>query len=278
MNTDWYIDQGYSHKMCEDYAVVGEGFAIVSDGCSSSEYTDIGARILCMSAKEIITRFLAEQKGPTPLKPDFLKAYVIGRSESIIKNLGLPMACLNATLIIVYVHNNLIYTYMYGDGYIIVTYKDGKKKYIKSEFPENAPYYPSYSIDFASNILYKDQIGEHYYKIEKSVESDKWYSIKKPLVLPVVDCMTKNLVSNIVIATDGMGSFLDRSQGTAELISDMDIIEELTCFKLMKGEFIKRRAGKAMKKFKKNNIIHYDDLAIAGINIPEEEECSMEMK
>ena len=55
MNTDCYYEIGHSHIFCEDYALAGIvnniGYAIVSDGCSSSDNVDVGARVLAHIAK-----------------------------------------------------------------------------------------------------------------------------------------------------------------------------------------------------------------------------------
>ena len=56
MNADYYIEKGQSHDFCEDFALAGKigesAYAILSDGCSSSEHVDLGARLLVHAAKD----------------------------------------------------------------------------------------------------------------------------------------------------------------------------------------------------------------------------------
>jgi len=58
MHADHHYEIGSSHVACEDYAMSGtqEGltYAILSDGCSASKDSDVGARILCHLAKSAL--------------------------------------------------------------------------------------------------------------------------------------------------------------------------------------------------------------------------------
>ena len=56
-NLDWYFTIAKQHVVCEDYALTGwepVPYTIVCDGCSSSEHTDVGARVLAWSAKKAL--------------------------------------------------------------------------------------------------------------------------------------------------------------------------------------------------------------------------------
>ena len=60
INVDHYMTIGSSHQVCEDYIISGTEpfpYIILSDGCSSSKDTDIGARILAQCAKNYLTTF-----------------------------------------------------------------------------------------------------------------------------------------------------------------------------------------------------------------------------
>ncbi|MFN2514557.1 MAG: protein phosphatase 2C domain-containing protein, partial [Pyrinomonadaceae bacterium] len=69
MNVDSAFIIGATHAVCQDYAVAGNGlpthqardenspaapYLILSDGCSSSPDTDIGARLLVKAAEQIL--------------------------------------------------------------------------------------------------------------------------------------------------------------------------------------------------------------------------------
>lgn len=264
MNSDWYINQGFSHKVCEDYAVAGDGYAVVSDGCSSSENTDVGARILCLLAQQLISTFL-KQHSREALGYDFLGTYVISRATQIASTLGLPPSCLDATLLAAFVYRGKIYVYAYGDGYIVINYDNGEQRKIKFEFPQNAPYYLTYSCDFARDAQYRILAGE-YFKVF-TWQKTYWDMRRMRVGDPIEIIEPVDEVSNVLVMSDGVESFLDKSSGEAKNVPDTTILKELTSFKLLKGEFVKRRAQKAIKNYTKNGITHYDDLSIGGINL-----------
>ena len=63
MQVDTFSKIGKTHKICEDYILSGTKpfpYIIISDGCSSSEGTDMGARLLCFLAQQYI-RFNSHQ-------------------------------------------------------------------------------------------------------------------------------------------------------------------------------------------------------------------------
>ena len=270
MNSDWYIDRGYSHKICEDYATVGDGFVIISDGCSSSEHTDIGARLLCMSAKELLN-----DRG---MCSDYrsLKGYVVAKSVPLLDRIGLSVASLDATLLVAFVRDGFIRVYVYGDGYVVITYKTQccKERYVdkqfcKFEYPQNAPYYPSYEADISRNIMYHKEIQtvrDSRRFVEDGFSSEEWNGSESLIDDECVITEKLENVANVVLMSDGAGSFLEKKNGVAEAVPDIDILMTFTDFKITKGEFVARRANAVMKRFRKNNITHYDDLVVGGLN------------
>jgi hypothetical protein len=273
MNSDWYIDKGYTHKICEDYVVVGNGFAIVSDGCSASKHTDIGARVLCMSARELLLNFLED--GGEELDHRHFGNHVIGVAYSSIQNLGLPLTCLDATLLVTYVHRDRVRILMYGDGYAIITFDDGKKMLWKKEYPQNAPYYLSYQLDYQRQQTYCQQISDYQFfhtsnvpDKELQMPAYRWIETTIPVeeTVPIarfIDQPDNMRISNVLIMSDGVASFLENSKN----VDDTNILEEFTNFKVMKGEFVRRRCNAVMKRFAKDGVKHYDDISVAGIHL-----------
>jgi hypothetical protein len=265
LNSDWYLEQGYSHKICEDYTIVGDGFAIVSDGCSSSEHTDIGARLLALSARDMLLRLFKDgQVCDTPNENcKWFESLSVFGALSLAQMLDLKEECLDATLLVAFVHGGSVHIYMYGDGYVCITFRDGRREYWSVDYPCNAPYYPSYQLDPNRDKYYRDQV-KHYRvsHIRDGIVDSVKIDIDKSMYL----VRSASRVSNVVMMTDGAGSFLDKSN-TGKPVDDISILDALTDFKTMKGEFVRRRARAAIKKWKKDRIEHYDDLAIAGINL-----------
>ena len=59
INVDSFLKKGKQHFICEDYIINSDDrdtmpYIILSDGCSSSENTDIGSRVLVRSALNIL--------------------------------------------------------------------------------------------------------------------------------------------------------------------------------------------------------------------------------
>ena len=52
IRTDTFIEIGSQHKVCEDYIIAKDNYIILADGCSRSENSDMGARILCYMAQQ----------------------------------------------------------------------------------------------------------------------------------------------------------------------------------------------------------------------------------
>ena len=61
MNKDSFFKIGSTHNICQDYAISGRDehykvdYAIISDGCSGAEDTDIGSRLVSLIAKQNIS-------------------------------------------------------------------------------------------------------------------------------------------------------------------------------------------------------------------------------
>jgi hypothetical protein len=58
MKADSYFEIGSTHQVCQDYALAYASddfaYAIMSDGCTSSLNTDIGARLVSVIARDAI--------------------------------------------------------------------------------------------------------------------------------------------------------------------------------------------------------------------------------
>ena len=110
-------------KVCQDYSICGDApfpFLILSDGCSSSKDTDIGSRILTHVAKSLILTL-----------SDYYNFgnVVISESEVLTKKLCLSSSCLDSTLIVAFITNDICHIVMHGDGHIFTTNKKGDLKY-----------------------------------------------------------------------------------------------------------------------------------------------------
>src|SRR5690606_17939856 len=118
---------------------------IVSDGCSSSKDTDIGARILARAALECI------YKSTHGIKV-FSEA-IMAKAETQCLSLGLEREALDATLLVAVQWEKNVDVFMMGDGLISLEIGD-HTELIRAEYPMNMPYYPSYLIDDRNRNLF----------------------------------------------------------------------------------------------------------------------------
>jgi hypothetical protein len=257
------------HKVCQDYSICGKDpfpFLIISDGCSSSENTDIGSRIISHVAKANLD-IIHENSA------NFSKQ-VICKSFGSILDLHLDPSCLDCTLIVAYIINNEAVIMMYGDGHIFITNKEGKVRFHKKIYYNgNAPYYLSYKLDF-----YKDKIYKEYNKsgIIGKVEIDTPFESNDKFLYDIkVDSENKSYQSLddtefLIITSDGIESFFNYR--TNEKIPEDGIINEISSFKNKKGSFVKRRINRMLSDLKEEDIYNSDDISVAAFHIEKENE------
>lgn len=267
INIDSFFTIGKTHQICQDYAIsFNDPFpcVILADGCSSSKYSEIGSHLLVHAAKDFLNHF-----DPYEFTPEYLGTCVIHNCNTIRKSIGLNVSCLDSTLIIAFVYDNRFYVYLYGDGYVISVLKDNSICYHKINFSASMPYYLSYEVDI------ERQKNFNYVRQEKTYETwVKEGSIIKKLDVTIGIQDDKYLYTgwpidnckHILIASDGIGSFIDKENNPVDLFS---VIEDCTDFKTTPGEFIKRRMNSkkgVLNTYKEKGIVHFDDLSIGGFS------------
>jgi len=265
IHTDTFLRIGHSHQVCEDYIINGEfmtsictpiKYVILSDGCSSSKNTEMGARILCHLAKQYLLYRKDDYRFPS-LDYDEMGLWIIHNAELTARQLGLTRNCLDATLIIAYEFQGVYHIYMYGDGVVAVQGKDKKVSIMEIEFTKNAPYYLSYKIDPERMDLY-DKMGQDLLIHHDSHVTDNTngyaYDYKTFFRYDAI------YFPNILISSDGISSFT--RLGDPE--QTLEIAEEFLLFKSTKGEFLKRRLKRALKNYDADGINHMDDLSVGA--------------
>jgi hypothetical protein len=257
IQTDNLFLIGKSHKVCQDYTLAGvqDGihFAIVCDGCSSSKDTDIGARILAITAR----RFLSFME----LGREAFGRTVIQYADMTRQNLGLDISCLDATLMVTAVHGSKCYSYCYGDGYIIEDFGDSVFL-AEHSFPSGAPYYLSYWLNKDREKAYKQQFGDGGLTIKLWKDGDLIanhdYNYNWPL-----DIAHKVAPGAIILTSDGLDTF-HGAQGP--YLKAVDVYRAFIAFKGTAGEFLKRRAVKHCELLEKEHkVFHQDDLGMSCI-------------
>jgi hypothetical protein len=264
IKVDDFLKTGKNHRVCEDYILSGMKpfpYIILSDGCSSSKNTEMGSKLLCYEAKQLIT---TRTEGELKIDERCVDtgSWVIHNAEVISRLLGLEKTSLDATLIISYITGKAIWISMYGDGIIITQNKDNLLTIYDINYSSNAPYYLSYTID--------PKRDEEYYKMKNRQmitgtimrpnghltisEDQRAYDHRETYSFLL------SSYKSIMISSDGLKSFIKTS--LAEQILLPDVVKEMFSFKTTTGEFLKRRLGRMTQDYEKENIFHYDDLSV----------------
>lgn len=262
MNIDTFLQIGKQHKICEDYIIKGYDpvpFIILADGCSSSQDTEMGARILCYLAKQYI-RYHANISN---FDYEIMGSWIIHNAEMTARQLGLKRECLDTTLIIGYVLDDTVHVSIYGDGSVILETDDGHLEIYQVKFSNNAPYYLSYLLDSSRHDVYHNMKNDKEVIIYKS----KWditdtATLAYDAKINPEFCFTK--FPKILICSDGIDSFVVDDPTQPDLAKTTDIVPGFLSFKTTKGDFLKRRLQKEIKTLEKFGITHYDDLAVGA--------------
>jgi len=263
IKVDDFLKTGKNHRICEDYILSGVKpfpYIILSDGCSSSKNTEMGSRLLCYLARQLITtRTEDELKCDTCLDTG---SWIIHNAEVVSRLLGLEKSALDATLIIAYVVGKAVIINTYGDGVIITQNNDDLITIHDINYSNNAPYYLSYTID--------SRRDEEYYKMKNKqtilgtiIRSNGHFTIDEQQLSydhrEIFSFLVSTLKS-ILICSDGIKSFI--RSALAEPYFVTDVAKEMFSFKTTTGEFLKRRLGRMTQDYEKENIFHYDDLSV----------------
>lgn len=252
MHTDSAFKIGSTHKVCEDYAISGikdicgvnVAYAIISDGCSSSQDTDFGSRILAKSAEKNIH-----------LLSNGFELGVMNYASTYLDLFEGRTSALDATLNIVYYNGTDVIFKCFGDGAMACIYED-KIDFYEVIAPSGAPNYLSYLLDDNRKKHFIEKFGNDII-IKKNGEV---IFDKSPVSVSIKPEM--NGLKIALVMSDGISSFCDKNNS---LISPLDIFKELGAFKMFQGEFLGRRLNGFEKYCRTNEIKHVDDLSIAGI-------------
>lgn len=265
---DAHFRTGSSHDAegspCQDYALADNGplpFAVVSDGCSTSGRTDIGARLWCLAAERVHC-FAADAE-------DYLN-FMVPKVSGFRDVLGLVRADLDATVGVIFaLRDKTVRTILFGDG-IIVAKLNSRLEIVVVEWAGNMPGYPSYAMTFADRTQFLCQSesladdGDACCSIARKTawadgETDTGtalLSARDGLRGIEIDWPADTEIAAII--TDGIGqiSGIDLHTAVADLMSFGAARE---------GAFAKRRLNAAIKRWAKDGHRPVDDISIAAL-------------
>lgn len=258
MNIDSFMTIGGSHYICEDYIRHGVDpvpYVILSDGCSSSKDTDIGARLMVTKAHEMLV-YLATgydhfrfNKFPRYYIKRAIDFFLVQKLQRTCELLNVPQTVLDTTLILAFKLLDKIHVVIHGDGNIVWVQENNNIFIENYSYEQNMPYYLSYKLN-AKNM-------DHYLNLQNNKLKKKLMKNNDVQIESVcgegygISTFNMEDLKSLFITSDGIETFD---------VPLFDTVKEFMSFKNTKGEFLKRRSKRAVKILGN----HYDDISIGG--------------
>ena len=289
MNSDSVFMIGSTHEVCQDYAVSGKSadrhFAILSDGCSAAEDSDIGSRILTKVAEDLLLKTVADTENCDTFSKEFkdVAKVAASNSETITRSLKISKYSIDATLMYIVAENGNVLATMCGDGVIVFGNADKTYSIVEVDYQEGYPRYPSYDNSGERKQLFDDETGNICRIRHIHVDAD-FEIITDVTEIPKDNtcfsaCRSSNAETDMpikfaAILSDGIHTFHKKvNNGTSiynSPIPFLSVLKELMTFKGFVGRFVHRRVNKFVSecndpKNQKYGWKHADDLSVAVV-------------
>ncbi|MEY3220938.1 MAG: hypothetical protein RIT27_2295 [Pseudomonadota bacterium] len=250
---DSHFSIGRTHLICEDYARRGIStfpWVMVSDGCSASEDSDIGSRLLTLTAQKQLSLL-----NHLPDYEHFGKQ-VISKTADLSHTLGLPDNALDATLLLGIAKGRTVHIYIYGDGFIVLKNHQQQWRTIEVSFTQNAPFYLSYWLNEDYRLTYQNLSSENNQLKITDHHKSAFYAFDKILHYQ----FSLDDYPMIAICSDGLSKFVNMTAYQA--VSVETLLPTLFDFPSLAGSFVKRRLPAILKGLEKENILPFDDFSM----------------
>lgn len=289
MTVDTYMAKGSTHSVCQDYCLnsnqVPENFRIpemvvVSDGCSSSPHTDIGARMLCLaSAQELASKnipsplkIIKSAKLPKPFNTETLNPWsdILGEKDRANST--------DATLLLAWRTLEGVEVQASGDGVIVARRRDGSTEVHVMSYKDSTPGYLSYLLDNERAETYLSR-GHGHRAIEKYILqgeeliSQEIREVRASLVNNMPNGWTETFRFSyleydlVAVMSDGVETFYDKAGRRSVPLGE--VLNKLLCFKKYDGLFLQRRLNRFAKQCVSKQWVHEDDFSMGCIYMGE---------
>ena len=250
---DVFYTIGKQHEVCQDYAAQLPGVLVVADGCSGSQDSDIGARLLSRAALALATEL------------DGLDYHACGQKVLTLARqaaapLALPPTALDATLMLAWQVEDQIRVRMYGDGCVIFKHKGGKTGVIQVEFARNAPYYLSYWDNPLRRALYLKKHQEQPTPL-RLTDSRTPELQRYPIDYVLEFSFTNDEYPLLGIASDGLGLLVDA--GSRKILPVPEVVAQLLDFDALPKRFLVQHMRKLLLRYGQEGVYALDDLSLA---------------
>ncbi|MFO1372731.1 MAG: protein phosphatase 2C domain-containing protein [Candidatus Competibacteraceae bacterium] len=265
---DSYYTIGKLHLFCEDYVYQGsEPFPhiILADGCSASPDSDVGARLLVLNARCLLPQFItgALDEPGRIARHGRLGQRIVRRAARQVRELGLELDVLDATLLIAWCDGTTVYVHLYGDGCIAACRADGGIAAIQVSYAENAPYFLSYLLDRERWALYREAVGDSLkaQSIEYFNETGVTTRLER-FDAPTMFSFSLTSFPTVAVTTDGLHSFVNAETG--EQMELLAVAREVLDFSSLNGDFVKRQLRKVLVEYSRQLVFNLDDLSVGA--------------
>ncbi|RUQ33691.1 MAG: hypothetical protein EKK68_01320 [Candidatus Competibacteraceae bacterium] len=263
---DSHYTIGRLHLSCQDYVCQGwEPFpyVILADGCSSAPDSDLGARLLVLNARRLLSWFAlpAVDEAERTARHWRLGRRLVRRAARQARELGVSVDVLDATLLVAWCEGSTVYIHCYGDGCIAVRRADGETAVIQIEYAENAPYYLSYLLDRDRHALYQEAIGDPAIAQTIRYSSKAGVSTRlEPFNSPTLFNFNLMTSPTVTVATDGLHSLV--STETGNRLNVLSVAQAMLDFDDLEPGFIKRQLRQVLADYGQQRVFNLDDLSL----------------
>jgi hypothetical protein len=279
MNADFYLERGKQHAVCEDFAAAGilegHGFALVSDGCSSSKEVDFGSRILVHAARDNLTPFLAS--GAVFDAAAFGRATLAKAGKVLGCFAALPDSTLDATLLLALVRPDhaggsfRAQVCFWGDGVALVR-KTDRVLATLLRFAENAPFYLSYALSPARREAYLSHQGGRRELLQvafdlagNELSREARLETNSDPLAPYQEQFDLGTGDSLALTSDGITQFFAADNTP---IPWETLAPKFVDFKKPVGVFVRRRMNFFERENRVAGVRHLDDVSVAAITLP----------
>lgn len=280
--TDCHFNIGAEHisggKPCQDYAISGNhgdiAYAIISDGCSGGGHTDVGARLIALSAAAAIREQWDAERNVTDITVaqavEVRRRLLLGGIKETLK---LEPDDMLATEVYASITPQGGYVHAWGDGVVAFVYVDGITRLHRFDWPNNMPFYPAY-VDQLPNFtsahggdldaqVLTEQVFEYTPSSEgrsstTSTVPHSMYDGIQGIHFPIT-ADELNRLAYVVVFSDGVTR--------VDNVCWKDAALDLLSFKTATGVFAKRRMINFIREMRKKGKGPLDDIAFAAISV-----------
>jgi hypothetical protein len=187
--------------------------------------------------------------------------------RTMAATLALPAEATDATLLYGMGDGTRFRVGFYGDGCAIVRNRAGETRALEVSYESGAPRYLSYWLDPGRAARYGEEFPGRVV-IRTYRDSGAGFvpegEISQEVGEPVTFTWPERELSLVVLASDGLGSF---TGALGEAVPLPEILPQVTSFKGLAGEFLRRRITRMKTTLEKRGIRHFDDLGLAACTL-----------